>query len=66
MSFMIFSEENPLDLVSNLSFLSHVESVRHLTHGLPPNMTGEKEKAALICCAIDALRSGADSIAKLL
>lgn len=39
---------------------SLAESVRLLTLSLPPGMTEEQEKVALIRCATDALRAGAD------
>ena len=39
---------------------SLAESVRLLTLSLPPSMTEEQEKVALIRCATDALRAGAD------
>jgi son of sevenless-like protein len=41
---------------------SLAESVRLLTRSLPPNMTEEQEKVALIRCATDALRAGADCV----
>ena len=42
---------------------SLAESVRLLTRSLPPSMTEEQEKVALIRCATDALRAGADCVA---
>lgn len=39
------------------------ESVRLLTGNLPPNLTEEQEKMALIRSATDALRAGADCVA---
>ena len=41
---------------------SLAESVRFLTRSLPPNITEEQEKVALIRCATDALRAGADCV----
>jgi len=41
------------------------ESVRLLTYSLPPNMTEEQEKVALIRYATDSLRAGADCVAAL-
>jgi son of sevenless-like protein len=41
---------------------SLAESVRLLTRSLPPNTTEEQEKVALIRCATDALRAGADCV----
>lgn len=41
---------------------SLAESVRLLTRSLPPNITEEQEKVALIRCATDALRAGADCV----
>ncbi|KAH9042207.1 ras guanine nucleotide exchange factor domain-containing protein [Lactarius pseudohatsudake] len=42
---------------------SLAESVRLLTGSLPPNMTEEQEKMALIRSATNALRAGADCVA---
>ncbi|KAN0133914.1 hypothetical protein V8E53_008132, partial [Lactarius tabidus] len=41
---------------------SLAESVHLLTGSLPPNMTEEQEKVALIRCVTDSLRAGADCV----
>jgi son of sevenless-like protein len=52
------AKEGLYNVISGLA-----ESVRLLTGSLPPDMTEEQEKAALIRSATDALKTGADCVA---